>query len=525
MARSPLFRSLQGALRRALALRQARLPLDELLEGESRARLTRREFLVRGAGVAGALAVAGAAGGLARALPAGAAGAEVVIVGGGIAGLTAAWRLRQAGVPARVLEAQNRTGGRMLSLRGFFADGQVCELGGELIDTGHTRIQALAAELDILLDDLAAEEPGLRLGTYEIGGQLRGAAELVAAAAPLAARIEADRAALGDTELVAGAEGTARRLDTLSLAAYLDQAGLDDWFRKLMGVAYTTEFGMECDEQSALNLITMMGTEPGAFEQFGESDERFHVKGGNDWIVRTLADRLADSIALDTALEAVRVGPDGRYVCSVRGRSGSREVRATHLLLALPFTLLRTVRLDVELPPVKRLCIDTLGYGTNAKLMVGFAERTWRVRHGADGSVFTDRPMQSSWETSRAQAGAAGILTNFTGGRHGVELGVGTPAEQAARMTADLDALFPGSAAARAGMKEARFHWPTNPWVKGSYAGYRVGQWTSIGGAEAAPVGRLYFAGEHCSREAQGFMEGGCATGEEAAAAILQDLS
>jgi monoamine oxidase len=248
------------------------------------------------------------------------------------------------------------------------------------------------------------------------------------------------------------------------------------------------------------------------------------VKGGNDWIVRTLADRLADSIAMDAALEAVRVGPDGRYVCSVRGRSGSREVRATHLLLALPFTLLRAVRLDLELPPVKRLSIDTLGYGTNAKLMVGFAERTWRVRHGTDGSVFTDRPMQSSWETSRAQAGAAGILTNFTGGRHGVALGVGTPAEQAARLTSDIDALLLAARCARR-HEGSPLSLADQSVGEGSYAGYRVGQWTSIGGVEAAPVGRLYFAGEHCSREAQGFMEGGCATGEEAAAAILQDLS
>ena len=74
------------------------------------------------------------------------------------------------------------------------------------------------------------------------------------------------------------------------------------------------------------------------------------------------------------------------------------------------------------------------------------------------------------------------------------------------------------------GKYQARFHWPNFPWTNGSYAGYRVGQWTTIGGAEGAPVGRLYFAGEHCSREAQGYMEGGCETGEAAAAAILKDL-
>jgi monoamine oxidase len=60
--------------------------------------------------------------------------------GAGIAGLTAAWRLRQGGVRVRIADAQTRIGGRMPSLRDFFPDGQVAELGGELIDSNHVRI-------------------------------------------------------------------------------------------------------------------------------------------------------------------------------------------------------------------------------------------------------------------------------------------------------------------------------------------------------------------------------------------------
>jgi monoamine oxidase len=136
----------------------------------------------------------------------------------------------------------------------------------------------------------------------------------------------------------------------------------------------------------------------------------------------------------------------------------------------------------------------------------------------------TDLRFQSSWETSRLQAGASGILTNFTGGNHGLELGQGTAGEQAALFVSDLERIFPGAAARRAGMKEARFHWPTYPFTKGSYAGYLPGQWTAFRGAEGESVGRLHFAGEHCSLEAQGFMEGGCETGEAAARAVLADL-
>jgi monoamine oxidase len=128
------------------------------------------------------------------------------------------------------------------------------------------------------------------------------------------------------------------------------------------------------------------------------------------------------------------------------------------------------------------------------------------------------------WETSRLQAGRAGILTNFSGGQHGVAVGQGSPAEQARALVRDLERIFPGVEAAREGMAEARFHWPTNRWVRGSYASYVAGQWTTVRGLEGEPVGTLHFAGEHCSLDAQGYMEGGCETGERAATALLATL-
>jgi len=91
-------------------------------------------------------------------------------------------------------------------------------------------------------------------------------------------------------------------------------------------------------------------------------------------------------------------------------------------------------------------------------------------------------------------------------------------------MVADLDRIFSGSRAAHDGMKAVRFQWPSFPWTLGSYAGYLPGQWTSIRGAEGEPVGRLFFAGEHCSLASQGFMNGGCETGEAAAREILASL-
>lgn len=522
MSRTPLFRLLQRSY--ALARESARtgVPVDEVVGRDREARtLTRRGFLQGSAAVAGLTLVGGVASpSRLLAQPKRGAG-EVVIVGAGMAGLAAAWRLHQAGVAVRVLEGQDRIGGRMYSQRDFFPDGQVCELGGELIDTTHVQIRSLAAELEIPLDDFVLDDPLLSRELSFFDGRRIGEEEIVQAFLSVSDRIVQDLRKIPD-DFSYRNPGEAGELDRMTIAEWLDRSGAAGWFRKLLDVAYTTELGLETDRQSSLNLLTLIDPNPSPFRIYGGSDERFHVRGGNDRIPLTLAERLKDRIETGVRLEAVRSAGKS-FVCSVRRGGSSREIRTEHLVLAIPFTLLREVKLDVELPPAKRKAIQELGYGTNAKLMAGFSRRVWRAQ-GSNGSTLSDLAYQTSWETSRAQPGAHGILTNFTGGRHGEELGKGTAAEQAGRLVADLDKVFPGLAAARPGMKEIRFHWPSFPWVKGSYSAYLPGQWTAFAGAEGERVGNLCFAGEHCSQTAAGFMEGACETGESVAEEILEDL-
>ncbi len=527
-ARTPLFRILRRALATARAAQAGPVPADELLEAlaAQRRSQSRRHFLRQAGLAAGGLALAACAH---RPLPPAPpapvrGGREVAIVGAGIAGLTAAWRLRQAGVPVRVYEAGNRIGGRMYSLRDHFPDGQVVELGGELIDTGHVRVQALCAEFGLALDDLPADGADLAQEVWWFGGQRRSERELVEAMAPLARALARDQARLPDDTITWRDDHGLADLDRTPLSQWLDEAGLDGWLRNLVDVAYTTEMGAEPERQSALNLIDFMAIDGDHFSIFGESDERFHVRGGNDLVVHALAGRLADAIETGVALESLREGSDGGVLLGLRqDGQASREVAADLVILALPFTTLRRVRIDLPMAPVKRRAIAELGYGDNAKLMIGFDRRVWR-EHDSNGSTFTDLALQSTWETSRAQPGRHGILTNFTGGAHARSIGRGPAATLAQSVVADLDRIFPGAAEAHAGQKAVRFHWPSQPWVQASYACYGPGQWTSLRGAAGEPAGRLHFAGEHCALDNQGFMEGGCETGEWAAAQVLERL-
>ena len=520
MARTPLVDVLRRAAAIARHARSTGEPLDEAIarDCELRVDAARRRFLTQSATASAALLMLPAC----VRTPPRAAGDDVVVVGAGVAGLTCAHRLRQAGVAVRVYEAQDRIGGRMFSLTGHFADKQVCELGGELIDTGHARIRALASELGLTLDDLSADPAAAAGDIWFYGGRRYGETEILHAFAPLAAAVDRDFNTLPDQKITYAAPGGAEALDRESVAAWLDRNGASGWLRTLIDVAYTTEMGLECDEQSALNFLTFISPDTQKFDVFGASDERFHVRGGNDQIPHRLGAALGDALETGCVLEALRQDASGGYTLSFTRGAGAFQTRASRVVLAVPFTTLRRVRIDVALSPAKRRAIDELRYGTNAKLMIGFDERVWWTRHQLGGATYSDLTTQTTWETSRMQPGAAGILTNFVGGRHGIEIGEGTPKTQAEITVSALEAIYPGLSSARTNAREARFHWPSHPWTLGSYACLTPGQWTSIRGAIGERAGNLHFAGEHCAFDNQGFMEGGVETGEWAAAAILE---
>jgi monoamine oxidase len=503
-SRTGLFRIFRRAFRRSISP-----PLE-----------SRRAFLKQTAALS-ATALIGSCGGRdsatnGRPMP------RIVIVGAGIAGLNAAWRLRQRGIPSTVYESSARAGGRMHSAKDLLVPGGVTELGGEFIDTGHEDMIALCREFRLDLVDVDEANRDLIEDTCYFDGRILPESDILEALKPIAPRLKADVESLGDA-IDFENPGRAEALDRVSIAEYLDTLGVRGWFRSLLETAYVTEYGMEAGRQSSINLLWLAPSETGGrVEMFGESDERFKVAGGNARVCAELARRLDRDVHLERRLEAVRAHGEG-YRLTFRGDQGKAvDVDADYVLLTLPFSTLRSVEIGVDLPPFKKKAIAELGYGNSSKLFAGVKERPWRAQ-GRRGDCFTDQAFQMAWENSLGQAGPGGGLTIFQGGDRVADLAKGTPESQVERLLPGVDRVFPGAKAAFNG-KCSRFLWHQYPHALGGYACYTTGQWTTIAGAEFKPVGRLRFAGEHCSIEHQGFMNGGAETGRRAAEAIAAEV-
>jgi monoamine oxidase len=487
--------------------------------------ITTRAGLLRRAGIAG-LGLAG----LARLAPParGASGPTIAVVGAGLAGLTCAYRLKQAGYHAQVYEAATRLGGRCWSGRGFFADGQIYEHGGELIDQGHNQLRNLVQELGLDLDNLHQAEAN----DAEVLGYFDGAPYTFAAMTDdlkkVWQKLHSDVSAASYPTLFDNYTQRGYELDHMSIVDWINESvpgGIASRLGQLLDVAYNIEYGAESSEQSSLNLLYLLGyVGAGQFRIFGKSDEKYHVRGGNDQVPTRLGAALDGQITSRSELVAVKRTASGGYTLTFRQGSRSTTVSADKVVFALPFSIMRrSVDLaQAGFSALKLQAIAEQGMGTNSKLHVQFTRRHWNDL-GSTGETYSDRGYQSTWEVSRSQPGKSGILVDYTGGTIGASFDSGTPTSRAQQFLTQIEPVLPGVSQYWNGKATVDF-WTAYPWTRGSYSYWKVGQYTGFSGIEGRQEGNAHFCGEHTSIDFQGYLNGAVETGERAAGEVIDDL-
>lgn len=462
---------------------------------------------------------------------------EVAILGAGMAGLNCANHLLSSGITFKLFDADRRCGGRILThYNDALQLGIFPEFGGDFIDSNHKDMIALAKEFQLDLIDLIAEQEneGWVKDFYYFDNRNISEKEIIKEFKKIVPKLVSDIDSLGEDYDTPEAE----TLDNIPLSNYIQQLPCANWLKDLLDAAFVAEYGLDTNEQSTLNLLSIIdpNTDEG-FKVFGSSDERFRIKGGNSKLIEALINKVGkENISLNHEVIAIDELDDGSYSISFKNKE---VIRAKTIVCTIPFTILRNIKLNLKhLSANKRKCIDELGYGNNTKLVLGYNGQPWRnKKNNAMGYVFT-KDIVNGWDgtSNKTENNTNGAYVAYFGGAFSKNLAAVSfknamappthvwrtelPKEQVTGMVNQLDKIFKQSKKQFLD-KHVFVNWIDYPYVKASYSCYKPGQWTSIAGLEMLPVGNVYFAGEHCSEQFQGFMNGAAETGRHVAEVLV----
>ncbi len=433
------------------------------------------------------------------------AGSSVIVAGAGLAGLSAARRLEARGAAVTMVEAQDRVGGRVWTIREGFAARQHAEAGADLIEQEQEHVLKLAREVGL------APVRILREGFGFYGPDARGKRRIQLRMGSLAKVGELLKPDIEDFKLSEerwdGA--VAGRLGRTSVWQWLEEqrapAALKAAMRGFRGF-----FLADPEDLSMLPLV----------EQFAEAGPPgrgsvFRIPGGNDRLATGIAKRLRGALLRETVVRRVIQRADGVTV-TIEDRGGRRsELAAEYFVCALPASTTRDVVFEPALPEPQRDAIRHLRYGCATRLLLQFDRRFWKKR-GRPMAFGSDLPTGAVWDANEQQRGPRGILSFVAGGRASRALQEILASEGEAGVIRHVEWLGKPSTL----LASRTIVWDDDPWVRGGYAYFDPGFDPLWRAWLARPAGRIVFAGEHTSVKYQGYMNGAIETGLRAAAEI-----
>jgi monoamine oxidase len=454
--------------------------------------MTRRDFL-RTASLAAC--------GLRFAHPARAAktGAACVVVGAGLAGLSAAYRLHKSGWKVKVIEARERPGGRVWSYHFPQAPELVCELGGEWIGKDQKHVLDLCSELKLPL------EPHAYRIWLLLAGQLKGPGEwkFSAAAEQGWNKFAAEFKHYGPEDF--------KRLDQFDWYAWLRKTGFTEEDLQVRELIDSTDIGESMRAASA--LVEAGSYADSDYLNLDYTDEMdFHVKGGNTELVNALVAQLPPgAVHLNSPVASI-VQRSGTVTIS----TANEKFPADACIFAAPSSVIPSILFDPPLPAAQARAAEELEYARIIKTQILCGERFWPADNF---SLMSDETSHQYFHTTQGQPGPKGILCSYAVGDKADVLAAQTDTRRQEIVTEDLLRVSPD--AAKQVITTNAKAWQRDPWVHGAYAIYHPGQWLRLRPLLHQPHGKVLFAGEHLSEDSQGFMDGAVGTGTAAAKALL----
>lgn len=449
---------------------------------------------------------------------------DVVVVGAGLSGLTAAYRLTQQGRSVVVIEASDRVGGRTIDLE--VADGVFTEGGGQWIGNRHTRMFTLLAELG--LATFPTHTAGRTI--YLRHGKRKTFRGTVPPLSPLAMADFAQaqlRLELMAQTVPADAPWTARRApawDGTTLGRWLDVNCRVSESRHLFTLCFTMIF---CEDPHRVSLLKalhqiktsgglefMINTEQGAQET--------RVVGGTQKVSIALAERLGDRVVLDSPVREIE--QDGE---SVLVRSARTWVRCNQVIVAMSPADADRITFSPGLPTRRSALQRVWHNGAESKVFAVYDKPFWREQ-GLNGSALTDLPVAHLVVDNSPPDGRLGILLTFIGtagagnGLAWSDAVLDQPEARRKAVLADLVTLFGPEAGKPLRMLEKS--WVGEPWIAGCTGTRAPGVMTRYTDAHIAPVGNIHWAGTEAAPEFDSYLEGAVRAAERAAGEVSARL-
>jgi monoamine oxidase len=443
--------------------------------------------------------------------------ADIIIVGAGFAGLAAARHLHFRGRKVLVLEARERVGGRVYTVR--IPGGGYLDMGGQWIGPSQDRCYSLIKELGlrtfptynrgkniIAFGDKKTFHEGLipRLDPFSLMN-----------VAWVLHRLERMARAIDNTQPWKAFD--APRLDATTLAVFLNRMIWRRPARQVIEAGLETALAASPSEVSLLQLLfyirsgrdlnTLLSVENGA--------QQDRLEGGMQRLAEEMAAPFVECIRFNAPARRIAQSQSG---AAVFGQD--YMYRAPRVIVAIPPPLAHRLEFDPVLPGVKDQALQHVVMGAIVKCQAVYDRPWWRER-GWSGQALTDEgyALQATFDNSPADA-SKGVLLGFAAAGRARRMAALSPAQRQALVVRELARLF-GEPAANIEMY-ADLCWADEPWSRGGYTGFFTpGAWTAFAGALAQAHGRVHWAGTETATVWNGYIEGAIRSGERAAEEVV----
>lgn len=442
---------------------------------------------------------------------------DAIVVGAGLAGLTAAHAIRSAGRTVLVLEARPRVGGRNLDHP--IGAGKVVELGGEWAGPGQDKVLALAKTLGVATFDAYADGNSVY---YRSGQRQTYSGDIPPASPPSLVELEATIIQLNQmaAEVPADQPWTAPHAndwDIISVADWIQENNRTAEARDLAALALRGIYGEEAAQISLLDLLSAITGVGGDFNTMIGPAQTIRFVGGPQQLSKRLAAGLGGAVRRSSPVTALHQQRGKVTVHTAKHSYVGRLV-----VLAIPKTLIARLRHDPPLPPAHDQYLQRQPMGSVIKVNAIYGRPFWREQ-GLSGTATSDTgPVQITYDNSPPD-GAPGVLVGFMEGNESRRL-FGASAAQRRQAALESFVRYFGQAAGSPTVYVDRV-WARETYTRGAYGSFNPpGVLTSLGAAVAGPAGRIHFAGADYAPQWPGYMDGAIRSGERTAAEVLARL-